>query len=82
MSGYRLCKPLCARFQGPDESKSPGRFRGLVWPAFGPRSKRRARTEKRQAESPDALLRRGSHFCPQCGQFQRMWFNAFWPAAG
>ena len=45
-------------------------------------TRRRARTEKRQAESPDALLRRGSHFCPQCGQFQRMWFNAFWPAAG
>ena len=61
--------PVCP-VSGPGRVPAPRRFRGLVWPAFGPRSKRRARTEKRQAESPDALLRRGSHFCPQCGQFQ------------
>ena len=38
---------------------------------------RRAGEEKKQAERPDAFLRRVSHFCPQCGQFQEVLFDAF-----
>ena len=32
---------------------------------------------KKSRQKDDAFLRRVSHFCPQCGQFQEVLFDAF-----
>ena len=45
-------------------------------------TRRRAGDKKRQAERLDAFLRRVFHSCPQCGQFQGVFFDAFQSAAG
>ena len=76
----RLCPPrvarrkaLCALFPGQAEP-CPSR---AVCPRSGPFQARDPWTKKRQAESPDAFLRPGPHFCPQCGQFPGSCADAF-----
>ena len=79
------CAALCARFQGLDGSRRQGDVFGPLSAEMRGRGacgeEAQGRFEKRQAESPDAFLRRGSHFCPQCGQFQEILFDAFQSAA-
>lgn len=70
------CEALCALFRG--EAGPLLLLTGLplfvgLFPPGG------RRTKKRQAERPDALLRRALHFCPQCGQFQAVRVDAFLP---
>ena len=66
----RPCVPFSRARQAPCPSRA-------VYPRSGPVQARDPWTKKRQAESPDAFLRPGPHFCPQCGQFPDSCTDAF-----